>query len=134
MRLESNVKSSVMIALSRLGMRVFNNPVGLFWAGAMDYVDRDTGSTVLKLGARRVSCGLFEGSSDLIGWRTIKITPEMVGKNIAVFCAVETKGKRGRASSEQLNFIAQVKKAGGIAGLAFSAEQAEELVSDFKGI
>lgn len=134
MRLEKNVKTSVRIYLSKIGVRVFNNPVGLFWAGVLYYVDRKTGETVLKPGARKVYCGLFEGSSDLIGWRSIEITPDMVGNKVAIFTAIETKGKRGRASSEQLNFISQVKKSGGIAGLAFTAEQAEALVSNFKGI
>lgn len=60
------------------------------------------------------------GGSDLIGFTTTEITPDMVGKIVAVFTAVEVKTGTGRASEHQLNFIAQVLRAGGFAGIARS--------------
>ncbi|MEM7046052.1 MAG: VRR-NUC domain-containing protein [Pseudomonadota bacterium] len=65
-------------------------------------------------GGERVRYGLCPGSSDLIGWMPVTITPEMVGKTVAVFLAVEVKGPRGRLSGAQENFLERVKKAGGI--------------------
>jgi hypothetical protein len=58
------------------------------------------------------------GGSDLIGWRAVQITPEMVGKTVAVFAAVEVKEGAGRASADQRNFLRAVESAGGIAILA----------------
>lgn len=59
--------------------------------------------------------GLHKGSSDLIGWKSIEITPEMVGKRVAVFTAFEVKTKTGKASKEQVKFIDKVNKDGGVA-------------------
>ena len=73
--------------------------------------------------------GLCEGSSDLIGWVSREITPDMVGKRIAQFLAVETKSPKGRASSEQKNFIAAVKKAGGAAGIARTEAEAWAVIT-----
>ncbi len=58
------------------------------------------------------------GGSDLIGWKSIEITPDMVGKRVAVFVAIETKVGRRGATAEQDNFLAQVSAAGGIAVLS----------------
>lgn len=68
------------------------------------------------------------GGSDLIGYRTVTITPDMVGQRVAVFVAVETKAPRGRLTEEQARFIAAVNAAGGIAGVAKSVEEAEGLL------
>ena len=67
------------------------------------------------------------GTSDLIGWRSVVVTPAMVGQTIAVFAAVEVKDQ-GRATKHQLNFIAQVQAAGGLAGVAHSIEEAAEIL------
>ncbi len=74
----------------------------------------NTGSVVTQDG-RFITFGLCVGSSDLIGWTEIEITPEMVGQKLAVFTAVEVKKKGKKPSKEQLNFIRIVSEAGGIA-------------------
>lgn len=70
-----------------------------------------------------VRYGLCPGSSDLIGFRTVVITPEMVGQRIAIFTAVEVKD-RGRATEQQQAFINLVQQAGGLAGVARSVPEA----------
>jgi hypothetical protein len=70
-----------------------------------------------------VRYGLCPGSSDLIGYRTITITPEMVGRRLAVFAAVEVKD-RGQPTEQQTNFINLVQQAGGLAGVARSVPDA----------
>jgi hypothetical protein len=74
-----------------------------------------------------VRYGLCKGSSDLIGWRSTTITPEMVGQQLAVFTAIEVKD-RGTPTPEQLHFIAQVQAAGGLAGVARSVDEAKAIL------
>ena len=68
------------------------------------------------------------GGSDLIGYRKVTVTPEMVGQEIAQFAAVEVKTPRGRVRPEQQQFIDHVLSAGGIAGIARSVAEAQELL------
>jgi hypothetical protein len=74
----------------------------------------NTGAVVTQDG-RLVTFGLCKGSSDLIGWTEVEITPEMVGQKLAVFTAVEVKKKGKKPTKEQKQFIKIVSDAGGIA-------------------
>ena len=78
---------------------------------------------------RMVTFGLCPGSSDLIGYRTVTVTPEMVGQELAVFTAVEVKSATGRATKEQTAFIEHVRQAGGRAGIARSVAEAVAIVT-----
>lgn len=64
------------------------------------------------------------GGSDLIGWTPVVVTPDMVGRKVAVFTAIEVKAPRGKPTDAQVNFLHQVALAGGIAGIARSADEA----------
>ena len=75
-----------------------------------------------------VTFGLCPGSADLIGYRSVTITPDMVGTTLAVFAAVEVKTPTGRPTSEQTAFLDHVTAAGGIAGIARSVEEAQALL------
>jgi hypothetical protein len=75
---------------------------------------------------RLVAFGLAPGSPDLVGWRSIKITPEMVGQRIAVFCGLEIKIPGGRVRPDQVNFIDRLRAAGGIAAVVRSVDDAVE--------
>lgn len=108
---ESSILRKAMLALTNPLTRVFRNHVGLGWQGT---VHRYDGGGVFIPDARPLRAGLCEGSSDLIGWRTVEITSEMVGRRLAVFLAVEVKAKRGRLTGEQRNFLQAVNDAGGI--------------------
>ncbi|MFN9976385.1 MAG: VRR-NUC domain-containing protein [Phycisphaerae bacterium] len=55
----------------------------------------------------------------------------MVGRKLAIFAAVEVKTERGRITVDQLNFIEQVRSAGGIAGIARSPEDARNLLETY---
>lgn len=76
--------------------------------------------------------GLAPGSSDLIGWRSVVVTPGMVGKQLAIFTALEVKVTGGRTDPKRLDsqklFLAAVIKAGGLAGFVHSPEEAERVV------
>lgn len=77
--------------------------------------------------------GLAKGSSDLIGWRTVKITTAMVGRPLAVFVAVEVKTPDGYTDKERLaqqtDFVETVQRAGGLAGFADSPATALRIIN-----
>lgn len=91
----------------------------------------NTGSAVGRDG-RPVRFGLCEGSADLIGWTTRVITADDVGKPLAVFTAIEIKTDTGRLTCKQKDFLSAVERAGGIAGVARSEQDAIRLVTDQK--
>ena len=68
------------------------------------------------------------GGSDLIGYRRVRVTEEMVGQEIAQFAAVEVKTPKGRVKAEQQQFINHVLSAGGVAGIARSVDEAQKLL------
>lgn len=94
--------------------RWFRNNTGMGWQG--DEVDRRGGYLVLTH-PRPLNAGLCKGSSDLIGWRSVIITPDMVGQRRAIFAAKEVKTQGVPTSDDQCNFLRQVRAAGGIAEL-----------------
>ncbi len=63
------------------------------------------------------------GGSDLIGFTPID------GR--AIFTAIEVKTKTGRVTPEQQNFIDVIRRAGGIAGIARSPEEARGIIRGF---
>lgn len=78
---------------------------------------------------RPVTFGLCPGSADLVGFRTITVTPDMVGQRIAVFAAVEVKAPTGRPTAQQTAWLEQVRACGGLAGIARSVEEAQAILS-----
>ncbi len=114
----------VLIHVSRLGWRMFKNAVGSAWHGYVteEYMisNKKGDHKVIELHkAYKINYGLQPGSSNLVGYRTVKIRPEDVGKRLAQFCAVECKtGQYALVTEEQRNFLSQVQKAGGYAAIA----------------
>lgn len=68
------------------------------------------------------------GGSDLIGMRSVVITSDMVGKTVAVICALEVKHGSNRATPEQENFIRVITAAGGLAGVVRTPDDARALL------
>lgn len=101
---ETNLMNAILLADH--GCRLFRNNTGA--------IKDQTG--------RLVRFGLCKGSSDLIGFKTVTITPEMVGKQVAIFTAIEVKTPTGKPTPEQLHFVNRVKEHGGIAGIARSVD------------
>ena len=66
-------------------------------------------------------------SSDLIGVTSVIVTPDMVGKRVAIFTAIEVKKPNWKWSGDerevaQKNFIDWIISLGGIAGFANSID------------
>jgi hypothetical protein len=57
--------------------------------------------------------GMPEGFPDLIGWETVEITPDMIGRRVAVFLAEEVKAT-GSLSVAQERFRDVIERMGGI--------------------
>ena len=112
---ETELQQRIRLALgTQRDLRLFRNQVG-------QLPDPRSG--------RPVQFGLARGSADLIGWRTITITPEMVGTRIAVFTSLEVKTPTGRLTPAQHNWLGAVRTAGGIAGVARSVGDAFQIVT-----
>ena len=112
---ETHLLQQIRLALgTRSDLRLYRNNCGTL-------PDPRTG--------RPVQFGLARGSADLIGWRTVTITPDMVGQRIAVFTSIEVKTPTGRVRPEQQAWLACVQQCGGIAGVARSIADATQIIS-----
>lgn len=129
---ENNAWKRALISIGRRFplARVFRQNVGAAYAGRGFTMKR--GQTYTAQGGERVlmnpqlvEFGLMKGSGDGIGWHTITITPEMVGRQVAVFTSVEAKDTDGKASPEQKQWRQAVLDAGGIAVIFHGDEQVD---------
>lgn len=123
---EQTLRKQVQVAVSRLGARLFRVNTGKAWAGK---ARPDACGGVYIPDAYPVRMGFANGGSDLIGWTPIVITPQMVGRTMAVFTAVELKTGSTALSREQAVFLDAVRRAGGLAGVARSVEDAVRLLA-----
>jgi len=108
---ETSIVNDIMKALAPHGVTLFRNVKGMF---------------LTPDGKRKVSAGLIApGSSDLIGFRRVKITPDMVGQTLAIIAALEIKTPTGTASHAQRDFVQYIAENGGFSGIARSPEEAK---------
>ena len=111
---EQSIQQHIRIACSTGATRLFRNNTG----------------TLKDQHGRPVQFGLCKGSADLIGYRTVTITPDMVGQQVAVFLSIEVKTPTGRIRPEQQQWLETIQAAGGIAGVARSVEDALRIVTE----
>ena len=127
---ESEREKLIRIELSKQNLVAWRNNVGHGWVATRVQHFRDRGYAVLR-NPRPIHFGLAVGSSDEIGYYSLIVTPEMVGKKIAVFAAVECKSATGRLSEEQKNFLSVLKDAGAIAFVAKTAADVIEGLNEW---
>ncbi len=113
---ENRITNEIRLALANAS-RLFRNHVG----------------TIRDENGRVHTFGLIKGSSDLIGWTEMEVTPDMVGQTVSVFTAIEVKSPKGRVSPHQQNFIDRVNASGGIAFVARSADEAIRSLDNARG-
>ena len=107
---ETKIQQEIRLGLgTRDDVRLFRNQVG-------QLPDPRTG--------RPVQFGLAKGSADLVGWKTIEVTPDMVGQRLAVLASIEVKTPTGRLTKQQQAWLEAVQSSGGIADVARSPEDA----------
>jgi|SRR5579883_2024633 len=68
------------------------------------------------------------GYPDTTGWRSVIVSPEMLGHRLAIFVGIEWKSSTGRPTMEQEAWIHQMKKDGCLAGFARSVDEAVAIV------
>lgn len=112
---EASLYPKIQKAAEKLGHKLFRNQVGSY-----------------KIGGRYITYGLGVGSSDGVGWRSIIITPDMVGMKLAQFLAAEVKLPGKKPTEMQQKFIDRVNEAGGIAGVVTSVDELLELLNGKK--
>jgi hypothetical protein len=123
---EVQIQAEILRAISgRTDARLFRNNCGVGWSGQV--VSNASGRITLA-NARPIRYGLTPGSADLIGWQVVTVTPEMVGRKMAVFTSIEVKGPSGRLTPEQDNWRRVVSSAGGAAGVARSVAEAAAIL------
>lgn len=111
-----------MLEASRLGARLFRRNIGMGWIGKAymakggERVTLNKGDVVIS-NARPFHNGEV-GQSDLWGWRTVTITPDMVGRRIAQHIEIEDKGDGDKESAEQAAWGMTIERHGGVYGVA----------------
>jgi hypothetical protein len=115
---EQQIQQHIRLTCSTGATRLFRNNTG----------------TLRDQHGRPVQFGLCKGSADLIGWKRVTVTEEMVGTQVAVFTSIEVKTPTGRLRPEQQQWLDAVQAAGGIAGVARSVSDAERLLTVADGV
>lgn len=123
MESEAALLRRLLIAGSARGARLFRNQVG-------HYVIAHPNCLHCQRDGRRISSGMAVGSPDLVGWQSVTITPDMVGRTVALFVGVEAKRPGGGVVSEdQRRFLTALEQAGAIAGVVRSIADLDALLS-----
>lgn len=133
---ETQIVNEIMLGTSKLGTRLFRNVRGFFYTqdGVRALIDAAKSLNIGRILSaikmlRQVRAGLqAAGSSDLIGFKPVLITQDMVGTVIAQLVALEIKTDTGAASEEQLHFIDFVQKNGGLSGVCRSLQDALKIL------
>ena len=124
-----DLQAKLLKAATKLKATLYVNRRGFGWVGQL--LSREGQFTTLR-NARRIEIGMTNGSSDLVGATRILITPEMVGRTVAVFTAAEVKAGRDKLTEDQVRWLANVTAWGGIACECRDVADLEVAIEKFK--
>lgn len=134
---EGALLKKFMLEYSKIGSRLFRANSGRAWTGKSvgpfkesKKVDVYPGDILIR--KARPFHGMQAGTSDLIGWTTIQITPDMIGQSAAIFTAAELKTAGTATTQKQHAYIRTVNEAGGIGVIAKQLDDLLKAVSTFK--
>lgn len=131
---EGDLMRLLQLAASKMGARLFRQNSALAWAG--DRIDQYThrcmvtvnpGDVIVRK-ARPIRAGQ-PGMSDLGGFMPIVITADMVGMRIARYVQAEVKTAKGKEQDNQRDWLAMVKRHGGLGGVVRSEDDLAILLS-----
>lgn len=120
---EATIQSEIL-GLSTGDIRLWRTNAGMGWAGK---AFRQGSATIIP--NARAFHAMPEGWPDLTGYVSVVITPEMIGKRIAIFAGVECKSLKGVKKKTQESFRDQFLRQGAIAGFCRSIEDARKLLT-----
>ncbi len=130
---EAKAKDNVLLRAGQWCAKLFKNNSGVAFT--------DGGRAVFfGLGNEGKKTAEDIRTPDDVGWTPVTITPEMVGKKVAVFTCIDSKKlgfvvkdnyTKGTREYGQQKFFTQVINAGGIAGFACDAQQVDDIFNDF---
>ena len=89
MKSESDIQQLIQLEAPKYNCVLLRNNNGCF---------TDATGRLVRYGLGMTSPNQNYKSSDLIGWTEIIITPEMIGKRVAVFTAIEVKKEAWRST------------------------------------
>lgn len=124
---EADIQQSIQIEGPFHGVQLLRNNSGAFTDASGRHVRFGLGN-VSKKHSDKIK------SSDLIGFRRIVITPEMVGKTLAVIAAIEVKepgwqrNLKDARENAQDAFMCWIRAAGGFAGFASSIAEFRKII------
>src|SRR5215471_14125963 len=118
---EGALLRTLLITASEFGARLFRNHRGVHKLAQKDC------QSCQRFGAT-ISAGMANGAPDLVGWKTVVVTQDMVGSSIAVFCGVEVKRPTGKVSEDQARFLKALETAGAVQGVARSVTDLEAIL------
>jgi hypothetical protein len=123
---EAEIQAEIQIKCVGLGANLMRNNSGAL---------KDANGRLVRFGLANVSKHHNDRikSSDLIGFTRVVVTPQMVGKTLAVFTAIEVKEEEWKPSNDkreqaQRAFVDWVKSHGGIAGIVNCWEAARDII------
>lgn len=123
---EGAVLRTLMLYASEHGAVLFRNTRGIYKVAQQDC------KSCQRFGFT-VSTGLTNGAPDLVGWTPVLITPEHVGKQVAIFTGIEAKREVGGVvSEEQRRFLTALELAGAIQGVARSVGDLDDVLGPWK--
>ncbi|WP_159711573.1 hypothetical protein [Geminicoccus flavidas] len=121
------------LEIGKQGGKAFRLNSGKAWAGKGQR--QPDGSVIIPypqhitVGFGYVDNTAVSGPGDLFGWLPVVITPEMVGKTVAVALSAEAKRLVGGVvSKDQRDWIELVDGDGGIAGVVRTASDVRGLI------
>lgn len=150
---EQHLQQRLLLRKGRGDSRIWRNNVGVGWQGrdalgraGIKPITRENlnaaraalqpGDIVIRQ-PRPLHAGLCQYSSDAIGITSVVVTPQMVGERHGLFTAIEVKPPSGRVDRDRMQkqseYVAQVRRMGGLAGFAKSLEDADEILVGGKG-
>jgi len=124
---ESFVQQEIQIHAKNFDCNLMRNNSGAF---------KDDTGRLIRFGLGNISKAHSDQvkSSDLIGFTKVVITPDMVGKTVAIFTAIEVKKEawtsdpNDKREKAQNNFIKWIVNNGGYAGFANGIESLKRIL------